>query len=73
MTREQFKDLAMEILSHQTIHFLDKDWKLFNSENIDDYKITEYDEDGFDIENYPFEEFLNDMYDAVVCVKRGEI
>lgn len=67
MTREQFKDLAMEIIAKQTTHFLNTDWKLFDSENIDDYKITEYDEYDSDVAAYPFEEFLDDMYDAIMC------
>lgn len=62
MTREEFKDLAMEIIAQQTTHFLNRDWKLFDSENIDDYKIAEYDEIESDVAAYPLEEFLDELW-----------
>ena len=73
MTREQFKDLAMKIIAKQKLHFLNTDWNLFDSENIDDYKITEYDEYESDVAAYPLEDFLDDMYSAMMCSEEDEI
>ena len=63
MTREQFKDLAMEIIVQQKFGKLGV---LFNSDNMDNFKVAQYDDDEWDVEAaYPFEEFLDDMYDAI--------
>lgn len=66
MTREEFKHLAMEIIAQQTTHFLDKDWKLFDSDNISEYGVVEYEYDGYNVANgMPFEEFLDELYEVI--------
>lgn len=65
MTREQFKDLAMEILLHEEFEASGM-VRLFNSDNFDNFKVAQYDDDEWDVEAaMPFEEFLDDMYDAI--------
>ena len=65
MTREQFKDLAMEIIVQQKFGELGV---LFNSDNMDNFKVAQYDDDEWDVEAaYPLEDFLDNMYDAIMC------
>lgn len=65
MTREQFKDLAMEIIAQQKFGNLGV---LFDSDNMDDYKIAQYDDEGWDVvASFPLEDFLDDMYSAIMC------
>ena len=64
MTREQFKDLAMEVIVQQKFGELGV---LFTSDNMDNFKVVQYDDDEWDVESaMPFEEFLDDLYDAIV-------
>lgn len=64
MKREDFKNLALNILLHQEVEFLE----LFTTNDRERYKVAQYDEDGWDIEAaMPLDEFLDDMYDAIMC------
>jgi hypothetical protein len=63
MSREEFKDLAMNILLNEEFG----GWtELFDSNNINDYKVAQYDEeDDIVMSNIPLEEFLDELYDDV--------
>ena len=64
MTRERFKDLAMEIIVQQKFGELGV---LFDSDNMDNFKVAQYDDDEWDVvAAYPLEEFLDDIYDAIL-------
>lgn len=66
MTREQFKDLAMDILLNQRISLFGKnDWQLFHTEDISDMYVGEHDEYDEEVACMPMEEFLGDLYDAI--------
>lgn len=66
MTREQFKNLAMEIISQQTTCLMGKDWKLFDSDDISEYGVVEYEYDGYNVANgMPLDEFLDELYEVV--------
>ena len=45
MTREEFKNVALNILYRQTEYFLGKNIKLFTSDDMERYKVAQYDED----------------------------
>ena len=65
MTKEQFKDLAMEIIVQQKFGKLGV---LFSSDNIDNFKVAQYDDYDYDVEAaFPLEEFLDELYDAIMC------
>lgn len=64
MSREEFMNTAMKILRAQK--FGDTGI-LFDSDNIDNYKIAQYDDDEWGVEsNMPLEEFLDELYDEVI-------
>ena len=67
MTREQFKDLAIEVISNQSMKIGSCSYKLFYTDDIDDFNVAQTDGSG-DIEAaMPLEEFLDDMYNAIMC------
>ena len=71
MTREQFKYLAMEIIVQQKFGELGV---LFISDNMDNFKVAQYDDDEWDVEAaMPFEEFLDELYSAMMCGEEDEI
>ena len=63
MTREEFKNLAINILLNEEFG----GWtKLFDSSNIDDYKVSQYDdEDGIIMSDIPLDEFLDALYEVI--------
>lgn len=64
MTRELFKDLAMEIIVQQKFGKLGV---LFDSDNMDNFKVAQYDDDEWDVEAaYPLEDFLNELYSSIM-------
>lgn len=66
MTREEFKDVVLNILYRQTEYFLGKNIKLFTSDDIERYKVAQYDEDDWDVEAImPLDEFLDDLYEVI--------
>lgn len=69
MTREEFKDTALNILYRQTIeteYILGKNIKLFTSDDIEQYKVAQYDEEEWDVEAaMPLDEFLDELYEVV--------
>lgn len=65
MTREEFINTAMKILLTQRIRMID-DEELFDSDNIDNYKVAQYDDDEWDVEAaMGFESFLDELYEAI--------
>lgn len=61
MTREEFKDVVLNVLLNQKFGNLGV---LFNAENISRYKIVQYDEYNEYVESdMPFDEFLDDLYE----------
>lgn len=63
MTREEFKDAAMDMLLNKEF---DSWTSLFDSNNIDDYKIAQYDgEDGIIMSDIPLDEFLDKLYEVI--------
>lgn len=64
MTKEEFKDTVLNILLHAEA--IDN-WMMFDTDDISHYKIAQYDEDEWDVEAaMPLDDFLNDMYDAIM-------
>lgn len=63
MTKAEFKDLAIDILLNKEFG----GWiELFDSNNINDYKVTQYDnEDSIIISDIPLGEFLDALYEDV--------
>lgn len=63
MTREEFKDTAMNILLNEEFG----GWtELFDSNNINDYKVAQYDEeDDIVMSNIPLNEFLDELYEVM--------
>lgn len=63
MTREEFKNTALNILLHEAA--IDN-WMMFDTDDISRYKIAQYDEDDWDVEAaIPLDEFLDDMYEVI--------
>ena len=63
MTREQFKDLTMDILLNENFGSLAM---LFDAEDMSRYKIAQYDEDEWDVESaMPLDEFLDELYEVI--------
>lgn len=63
MTREEFKDVATDMLLNKEF---DNWTNLFDSNNIDDYKIAQYDsEDGIIMSDIPLDEFLDKLYEVI--------
>ena len=66
MTREEFKDTVLNILHKQTEYFLGKNIKLFTADDIERYKVAQYDEDEWDVEAaIPLDEFLDELYEVI--------
>lgn len=63
MTREEFKDAAIDMLLNKEF---DSWTGLFDSNNIDDYKIAQYDsEDGIIMSDIQLDEFLDKLYEVI--------
>lgn len=63
MTREEFKDTAINVLLNQNFGSLGM---LFDAEDIDRYKIAQYDEEDWDVEaSMPLNEFLDELYEVI--------
>lgn len=63
MTREEFKDAVTDMLLNKEF---DNWTNLFDSNNIDDYKIAQYDsEDGIIMSDIPLDEFLDKLYEVI--------
>lgn len=66
MTREKFKDTALNILLNQQTYFLGHNIRLFTSDDIERYKVAQYDEDDWDIQaTMPLDEFLDELYEVI--------
>lgn len=68
MTREEFKDAAMKILSNQYISLFTKDgddWELFDSNDIEDFYISEHDDCDEEISTMPLDDFLDELYEVI--------
>ena len=66
--------MALNILYRQTEYFLGKNIKLFTSDDMERYKVAQYDEDEWDVEAaFPLEDFLDDMYDAIMCEEDNSV
>lgn len=63
MTREEFKDVVIDILLNKEFG----SWtNLFDSNNIDDYKVTQYDnEDGIIMADISLDDFLDKLYEVI--------
>ena len=58
--------MVLNILYRQTEYFLGKNIKLFTSDDIERYKVAQYDEDDWDVEAImPLDEFLDDLYEVI--------
>lgn len=63
MSREEFKGAVLNILLNQKFGNLGV---LFDTEDINRYKIAQYDEEEWVVEsNMPLDEFLDELYDDV--------
>lgn len=63
MTREEFKDVVTDMLLNKEF---DNWTNLFDSNNIDDYKIAQYDsEDDIIMSDIPLDEFLDKLYEVI--------
>lgn len=63
MTREEFKNAVMNILLNENFGNFGM---LFDAEEIERYRITQYDEDDYDIEaSMPLDEFLDELYEQL--------
>lgn len=61
MTRKEFKDAVLNVLLNQKFGNLGV---LFDTEDINRYKIVQYDEEEWSIESdMPLDEFLDELYD----------
>jgi hypothetical protein len=66
LAREEFKDTALNILYKQTEYFLGKNIKLFTSDDIERYKVAQYDEDEWNVEaSMPLDDFLDELYEVM--------
>lgn len=66
MTREEFKDAVINVLHKQTEYFLGKNIKLFTSDDMERYKVAQYDEDDWDVEaSMPLDDFLDELYEVI--------
>ncbi len=64
MTREEFKKLAIGILLNGEF---DGYTDLFDSDNISDYNIVQWnEEDGVVMADIPLEEFLDELYMVIL-------
>lgn len=63
MTREEFKDIALNILLHEGFGNLGV---LFDTDDVSRYKIAQYDEEDLDVESaMPLDEFLDELYEVI--------
>lgn len=63
MTREEFNDVVLNILLNQKFGNIGV---LFDTEDIERYKIAQYDEDEWDVEaSMPLDEFLDELYEVI--------
>ena len=63
MTREEFKDAVLNILLNQKFGNIGV---LFDAEDIERYKIAQYDEDEWDVEaSMPLNDFLDELYEVI--------
>ena len=63
MTREEFKDTALNILLNQ--RFGDSG-VLFDTDDMERYKIAQYDEEEWSVESdMPLGEFLDELYEVI--------
>ena len=63
MTREEFKDAVLNILLNQKFCDIGV---LFDAEDIERYKIAQYDEDEWDVEaSMPLNDFLDELYEVI--------
>ena len=63
MTREEFNDAVLNILLNQKFGNIGV---LFDTEDIERYKIGQYDEDEWDVESaMPLDEFLDELYEVI--------
>ena len=63
MTREEFKDTALNILFNEKFGDLAL---LFDAEDMNRYKIVQYDKEEWDVEaNMPLDEFLDELYEVI--------
>ena len=63
LTREEFKRAVLDILLNEKFGDLAL---LFDAEDIDRYKIAQYDKDDWDIEaSMPLDEFLDELYEVI--------
>ena len=66
MTREEFKNLTMEILLNEEFFGISGMVRLFDSDNIDNFKVAQYDDDEWTVEaSLPLEEFLDKLYNEI--------
>jgi hypothetical protein len=67
MTREEFKDIVLNILLNQKFGNIGV---LFDTEDMSRYKITQYDEEEWGIESsMPLGEFLDELYEDLILSK----
>ena len=60
MTREEFKDVAMKILLNEKFGNFGM---LFNAEEMERYRIAQYDEADWDVEaSMPLNDFLDELW-----------
>ena len=63
MTREEFKDAVLNILLNQKFGNIGV---LFDADDMERYKIAQYDEDEWDVEaSMPLDEFLDELYEVI--------
>ena len=63
MTREEFKDAVLNILFNEKFGNLAL---LFDAEDMNRYKIVQYDREEWDVEaSMPLDEFLDELYDII--------
>ena len=63
MTKEEFKDVVLNILLNQKFGNLGV---LFDTEDISRYKIAQYDEEDWGVESdMPLDEFLDELYEDI--------
>lgn len=63
MTREEFKDTVLNILLNENFG---KFGMLFDTDDIERYKIAQYDKEEWDVEaSMPLDEFLDELYEVI--------
>ena len=63
MTREEFKDVALNILLNEKFGNFEM---LFDTEDMSRYKIAQYDENDWDDEaTMPLDDFLDELYEVI--------